>query len=534
MKWDYQKYPLRDYQREFCRACTDAFDHGPEGTPLDNVLGVAGTGAGKTIMAAALILEEIKRRQGRALFLADRDELVSQGRDKIFRATGIITDAEQGPSYASLGSDVVVASVQSLSIQRRLERFPRDHFTKIVADEAHLSLAESWQRVFAHFDRAKILGITATPARADKKSLLKFYQTIAYEITLFDLINKGALVPVRVVTAPVEVDIGDADIGDGEDNAEQAEAVRPYWNAIIDAWLKNCGKMKTLIFHPSRAASRDFSAMLQERGIASAHVQGDSKNRDELKKLFARGDIQVLNNAQLLTTGYDEPTIECILILKMVGSKTSYQQMVGRGTRLWCPRGCNTYCTCTGAKREMVLLDLLWQYEKKGVMRPEDLIAETEEQKTAIRERLKKTDEKFDLQELDREVYSDREQDVIKALRKHQGKMAREFDARTVAALFHQPNLLDYEPLARWETAKATDAQLSALLRLGVDVGTVTCKGHASFLLTALGERIERQMASVRQVAQLTKQGVRDAHLLTFSQASERMDQIFGNRPLHA
>jgi superfamily II DNA or RNA helicase len=126
------------------------------------LLGVAAVGAGKTIIASAVIKTRLP--EGPALFVVHRDELLSQAIDKLKRATGIVAAREQATSHASLSDSVVVASIQTL-LAARLEKWPTAHFKTLIYDECHRSTATTWRRVLEHFDQAKVLGITATPRR---------------------------------------------------------------------------------------------------------------------------------------------------------------------------------------------------------------------------------------------------------------------------------------------------------------------------------------------------------------------------------
>lgn len=521
------KYELRDYQREWCGAVKTAFEQGIEGEQLQRVLGVAGTGAGKTIMAAALMYWVWKKYGGRSLFLADRDKLVTQGIEKIFSATGIIPGREQAEHTATANDTVVVGSVQTLQRESRLDPH-RNRFKLVIADEAHLSLASNWQTVLNAFPDAWQLGITATPGRTDKKSLLGYYQHLAASIDTFALINLGALVPIMVETCPIRVDATKAD-SESEDQEELAAALEPYWDAIIDEWIERARPRKTLIFHPSRKASRMFTMKCLQRGIRSAHVQGDSKDLDRILQSYRRGDYEILNNAILLSTGYDEPTIQCVMNLRKTTSRSTYQQIIGRGTRLWCPHGCQLYCDHEDAKRNLLVLDLLFQFASLGVMRPADLITENQEQKLAIQRILESGEKQLNIQEIDDQVTGARELAMIKALKQKSKGQRKVYDARSLAAVLHIPALMDHESSARWELQEATPKQLDFLSRQGIDPDTIKDRGHASAVMTSLVGRFRQNLATPRQVAMLAKWGIEDAHKLNFETAKRTIDEKLGS-----
>ena len=187
---------LRPYQIDFVNAVLRDFgEH-------QRLLGVAATGAGKTIMSAELI----KHINGRTLFLADAKELVNQACDKIQSWSGIISDVEMGLSKANHTSQVIVGTTQSLA--RRLEKYRPDDFELLIVDEAHRNtLGQQASKVLNFFSESKVLGITATPFRSDKKQLGDFYEKIPYEINLADLIKQGYLSRIVIKSVPSGVDL---------------------------------------------------------------------------------------------------------------------------------------------------------------------------------------------------------------------------------------------------------------------------------------------------------------------------------------
>ena len=174
---------MRPYQQQAVEGVFAAW------TEFDRVLGVAPTGSGKTVQFAHVAARRI--RAGRVLILVHREELLDQAHDKIARTVGLSADKEKADDYASLSSDIVVASVQTLSRRNRLLRFPPNHFANVIIDEAHHVPAASYLGILQHFNGAKVLGVTATPDRGDKKNLAAYFETVAFEITLTELIKAG-------------------------------------------------------------------------------------------------------------------------------------------------------------------------------------------------------------------------------------------------------------------------------------------------------------------------------------------------------
>lgn len=503
------KWTLRDYQKRFCRAIVDNFREGPEGKPMRRLLGTAATGAGKTIMASALIFERQKNRKPahRCLFLADTDELCDQAIKKIHASTGIIPDLEKAEHRASPMAGVVVGSIQSIAQPKRLKRWDPEHFQFIIADEAHLSMAASWQRVLKHFSQAEILGITATPERGDKQSLLKFYEHLAAEIPLIELIDARQLSPIVVQTAPITIPVTHRIQADS-DSDEIAEDIRPYWNAVLDAIEQYAAtRRKILVFHPSIKASQEFTVMAQDRGIAAEHVDGQSPDRAQIIEGFSQGRFRMLNNAQLLTKGFDVPDIDTVIVLRPTKSRTAYIQMVGRGTRIFCPHGCPEWCDHPDRKQDMLLLDFLWEFADHDVMGPADLVTDAPQQKKELAEAAKDGG-LHDLFGLDREIIDKREQDLIKRMQDAARHRAQRFDARTWAAALHQPELLEYRPLAPWEHKPPTEKQIQWLEEIAVDTSTVDNRGLASKLITTVVDRRMKGMSEPTQIVELAKRGI--------------------------
>lgn len=523
-------FAMRDYQKAFCNAVWNSFEKGTAAGPVTKVLGAAATGAGKTIMASALMEKRVARGE-KCLFIADRDELIDQTAQKLHASTGIFADIEKAEQCASLRSDVVVASIQTLS-RGRFERFPAGHFRLGIADEAHLSMAPNWQIVLNYLadGGTDILGITATPERADGVPLMRFYEHLAYEIPLKTLIEAKHLSPITVRTVPLEITVtGKVKEGEMEDVAAEIEA---YSEAIIDAIEEHAADRKSiLIFHPSRNASRAFADRLLARGHSARHVDGDSPNRKEIVKGFTRGDFRILNNAQLLTTGFDAPLADTVIILRPTKSRTQYVQMVGRGTRLFCPHGCVNWCDHPDRKQDMLLLDFLWQFPGMNLMGPANLCTDNKEQAEAMTKQLRQPGKSRDLLAVDAAAIGAREELMLKKLKEAAKQRGMVMDARAFGAVMHQPDLMDYQPTARWESRPVTDRQREYLATRGVDVTTVKSMGQASQIIQFMIDRTNTDMATVKQVLLLLQKGHPNPHSLTFSEARNELDRIMKGKP---
>lgn len=252
--------------------------------------------------------------------------------------------------------------------QQRLERFKKDYFDVIIIDEAHHCLSDSYQRVLAYFDQAKVLGVTATPDRGDMRNLGSYFQSLAYEYTLPKAIKEGFLVPIKALTVPLRMDLSGVGVQAGDFKVSDiGTALDPYLYQIADEMLEYCKERKTVVFLPLVKTSQKFRDILNEKGFYAAEVNGNSHDRAEVLKDFDEGKYNVLCNSMLLTEGWDCPSVDCIIVLRPTKVRSLYSQMVGRGTRL-----------CEG-KDHLLLLDFLWHTDRHELCHPASLICENEE-----------------------------------------------------------------------------------------------------------------------------------------------------------
>src|SRR5260221_3115261 len=328
----------------------------------DRLLGVAPTGAGKTFIFVAIA--EKRRSTGPVLILAHRDVLLEQARDKIATLTDLVVEKEQAESRADFRADVVVASVQTLSRSARLERFAQDHFQTVIVDEGHHVISESYLKILAHFPAAQILGVTATPDRGDRRSLSRYYQDLAFEISLIELIQKKWLCPIRVKTVPLAIDISRVGMRAGDwCDEELAQALEPILRELASSIKQHAAERKSLIFLPLVRTAHQLAEILRGIGLAAEAIDGESKDRKEILNRFHSGQTRFLCNAMLLIEGYDEPTIDCIIPLRPTTVRSLYCQQIGRGTR-----------TSSG-KENLLILDFLWLSREHDVVKPPSLIA---------------------------------------------------------------------------------------------------------------------------------------------------------------
>ena len=376
--------------------------------------------------------------------------------------------------------------MQTLSRNSRLQRFTSDHFRTVIVDEAHHTLAESYLRILNYFGKAKMLGVTATPDRGDRRSLGQFYEDIAFEISLLDLIKDERLCPIRIKTVPLKIDISAVGMRAGDYSEEElAQTIEPMLHELADAICMHVAERKTLIFTPLVRTADQFAAILRAHGLAAEAICGESPDRKEILGRFASGETGVLCNAMLLTEGYDEPSIDCVICLRPTTIRSLYAQMVGRGTRIH-----------TG-KENLLLLDFLWLSRTHDLVGPASLIAKDEAEAAEITAQLRKTN--GDLVQAESAMKREREAALARKLEARREQQGSEVDLLELAQRWHAPVILDYAPTFRWERQPLTAKQIAVLTYNGVDLALVRNRGHASVILSNLFAFKEREPATEKQ-----------------------------------
>ena len=286
---------LRPYQVEAKNAILN------EWRSLDKTLLVLTTGLGKTIVFTSVIADRV-RDGSKALILAHREELLNQAAEKLLKNTGLLAEFEQG-NNSSIGTDssVVIASIQTMMQDNRLNQFRPDEFSTIVIDEAHHALSASYQKVLQYFNHAKVLGVTATPDRADKKTLAQYFESVAYEYTMREAIRNGYLCPIKALMCPVDIDLTNVKESHGDYQAgDVGRTLEPYLEQIADTMAQKCQDRKTVVFLPLVEMSKHFANLLNARGLRAVEVNGESTGRSEVISDFESGKYNVICNSMLL------------------------------------------------------------------------------------------------------------------------------------------------------------------------------------------------------------------------------------------
>lgn len=427
---------------------------------------------------------------------------MSQARDKY--------DGETGYIKADINEikQVTVGSIQTLT--RRA--WDSSDFNTIIVDEAHHTLSDSYMNFLNQFPSAKVLGVTATADRSDRKSLSRFYDSLAYEYSLKQAVKDGYLCNITARTVPIDIDMTNVkvSVGDFEVNSI-AETLEPYLPEIAKAIAEYAGDRKTVVFLPLVSIAQEFRDILQSTGLDAREVNGNSEDRKETLEWFDKaGPGSVLCNAMLLTEGWDCPSVDCVVVLRPTKVRSLYTQMIGRGTRL------------SPGKKDLLILDFLWLCQKHNLCKPAHLVTDQEEDQKTVNKRSES--EEIDLFGALTDAEEQRKNRLAEELRKQKRKKSKLVNPLELFDLLDDIGLADYEPSFKWEEADASKKQIEALERFGIDAEGIT-KGYASKIMDTVIDRSRKGLATMKQVRLLNRFGY-DSAGWTMEQATKKISAL--------
>lgn len=478
---------------------------------IRSTLVVSATGTGKTTLLSSIA----KETKGGVLVIAHRDEILTQLQQRLELVTGEGVDREQA-DFRSGNARIVVASIQTICRESRLTRFPRDRFSIVIVDEAHHACATSYRAVLAYFEKAKVLGVTATPDRGDRLALGQEFDSVANVYDISDAIADGVLCPVDAERVPLDVDLSQINTVAGDLNQGQLDEAmgdEHVLEGVAGPCFERAGDRRTVVFTTSVLNAHKLAQLFNDKrqGCARAVDGGmDIDNRRAVLAGYARGDFQFLCNVMIATEGWDDPPTSCVAIGRPTKSRALYTQMVGRGLRVH------------PGKKDCLVLDFAGNAGKHALVSPFDILAGkySDEEITLAKELGDKPRAQREpvnvLLEMAREELKRRAQRQVKARFEKYDPFTM-FDVHTEEADWQ----FGFKP--------PTDKQREVLERKGVKVGETMSRRQASALLDKLFKRQNEGKASYKQMATLAKSGITDTDI-SFAQASELITALKDNR----
>lgn len=331
---EYAAVNMRAYQLTAISAVREAF------RAHQRVLLVMPTGTGKTAVFSE-IAKRVNIKGGKVLVLQNRSELIDQSK-KALESHGLRVGVEKAGSHGidnTTVPDVVIASVQSMRGERMHAYQPRA-FSLIVCDEAHHSTAKTYTDILDYFFEVKVLGVTATPDRADGTPLADVFSYCAYTYEIGAAMRDGWLCAASLLDIAVEqLDLSKIKTRCGEPNAAELDAEilqDGVLHAIAKPLADHVGTRQTIAFCPGVKSSERLAEVLEGYGIKATHVHGgmDADDRKMELRRYRAGQVQVICNAMLLTEGYDAPETACVALVRPTTSRSLLVQMIGRGLRI--------------------------------------------------------------------------------------------------------------------------------------------------------------------------------------------------------
>ena len=293
-------------------------------------------GVGKTIAA----IEIAKRINGRTLWLAHTNELIEQPMRALRQVWPGVVPGVVKAERNEYGRDFVFASIQSAWRPGRIEYLK--NFDLVICDEARLSASRTWQMVLKQTGcldgETKLLGLDATPERNDGIALDLTYQKIFYQMQLTEAIAAGHLVPPHIIDRKINVDLDKVKIKGNDFDGGELDAALLEGNIVDEvaaAFMDECRDLKTMIYTVSVKQAHLIADKLTSLGINAKAISGETDKGVRARALadYKKGTIQVLVNVYVFTMGFDEPTMQALIDAAPTKSKPNYLQKVTRVLR---------------------------------------------------------------------------------------------------------------------------------------------------------------------------------------------------------
>ncbi len=328
------KKELYGYQQGDIDVIFERLDNAPKNHHL---LYQLPTGGGKTVIFSEIVRQYISKHDKKVVVLTHRIELCKQTSKMLkgFDVKNKIINSKVKELPDQNEFSCFVAMVETLKNRINDEKLHLDNIGLVIIDEAHYN---SFRKLLSSFKNAFILGVTATPLSSNiKLPMNENYDELIVGDTIASLIDKGFL--AKAITYSYDVGLTSLKVGiNGDYTVKSSDDL--YSNMVMQEKLlhayteKSLGK-KTLIFNNGIATSVYVYETFREAGFDVRHLDNTHSNeeRKSILQWFKKTPNAILTSVGILTTGFDEPTVETIILNRATKSLTLYYQMIGRGSR---------------------------------------------------------------------------------------------------------------------------------------------------------------------------------------------------------
>ena len=308
----------------------------------------APTGSGKTVMFTYMVARALERGK-QAIIFTDRIELLKQSNGSLDLFGIKPTLIEASKSRLDVSGNCFIAMAQTFSRRKDAIEYTDllNRMDLVIIDEAH---KQTFNPLLPYINpNAVVIGATATPLRrGNQECLSKFYQALHNPVQVQELIDQGFL--ASPLTYGMTMDLSGIRMKGNDYDTEQMASVyskRKVFDGVVQNYGRHCKGKKAILFASNIASSKEVCNALQIAGHNARHVDGDMRKQERSAVLdwFKHTPDAILCNCDLMTTGFDEPSIEVVILYRATASLPLFMQMVGRGSRV------------TATKREFTILD---------------------------------------------------------------------------------------------------------------------------------------------------------------------------------
>ncbi|MFB0937570.1 MAG: superfamily II DNA or RNA helicase [Urechidicola sp.] len=325
---------LYSYQKGAINKIFKAFEDAPDDYHL---LYQLPTGGGKTVIFSEIVRQYLKHHKKKVLVLTHRIELSKQTSNMLteFGVSNKVIDSKADLSDQNEYS-CFVAMVETLNNRLNDNKLDISDVGLVIIDEAHYN---SFTKIFKFFETSFLLGVTATPLSSNVKLPMKDnYDELIVGETIESLIENEFL--SKAETYSYNVGLTSLEVGTNGDytvkSSEDLYTNNDMLSKLLQSYQEHSIKKKTLIFNNGINTSIHVYEAFKAAGIPIAHLDNtvSKKDRKMILKWFKDTPHAVLTSVSILTTGFDEPTVETIVLNRATKSLGLYYQMIGRGSRI--------------------------------------------------------------------------------------------------------------------------------------------------------------------------------------------------------